>query len=90
MTEILVLVDHVDGVVRKTTAELLTIARRLGEPSAVFIGDRHRRRLETASSSTAPRRSMSSAAPELTAALVAPRPRRLPSWWRPRSRPPCS
>jgi electron transfer flavoprotein alpha subunit len=36
--EILVLVDHVDGAVRKTTAELLTIARRLGEPSAVFIG----------------------------------------------------
>ena len=37
MTEILVLVDHVDGAVRKTTNELLTIARRLGEPSAVFI-----------------------------------------------------
>ena len=39
MTEILVLVDHVGGVVRRTTAELLTIARRLGEPSAVFIGE---------------------------------------------------
>ncbi len=38
MTEVLVLVDHVDGAVRKTTSELLTIARRLGEPSAVFIG----------------------------------------------------
>jgi len=38
MTEILVLVDHVDGAVRKPTHELLTIARRLGEPSAVFIG----------------------------------------------------
>ncbi len=38
MTEILVLVDHADGTVRKTTAELLTIARRLGEPSAVFVG----------------------------------------------------
>jgi len=38
MTEVLVLVDHVDGTVRKTTSELLTIARRLGEPSAVFIG----------------------------------------------------
>jgi electron transfer flavoprotein alpha subunit len=38
MTEILVLVDHVDGQVRKTTGELLTFARRLGEPSAVFIG----------------------------------------------------
>ena len=39
MAEVLVLVDHVDGAVRKTTHELLTIARRLGEPSAVFIGD---------------------------------------------------
>jgi electron transfer flavoprotein alpha subunit len=38
MSEVLVLVDHVDGTVRKTTNELLTIARRLGEPSAVYIG----------------------------------------------------
>jgi electron transfer flavoprotein alpha subunit len=38
MGEVLVLVDHVDGAVRKTTAELLTIGRRLGDPSAVFIG----------------------------------------------------
>jgi electron transfer flavoprotein alpha subunit len=38
MSEILVLVDHVDGAVRKPTYELLTIAKRLGEPSAVFIG----------------------------------------------------
>ena len=39
MAEVLVLVDHVDGAVRKTTLELLTIAARLGEPSAVFLGD---------------------------------------------------
>jgi electron transfer flavoprotein alpha subunit len=39
MSEILVLVDHLDGAVRKTTTELLTIARRLGTPAAVFIGD---------------------------------------------------
>ncbi|GAA1141489.1 electron transfer flavoprotein subunit alpha/FixB family protein [Kribbella jejuensis] len=41
MSNVLVLVDHTDnpgGTVRKTTAELLTIARRLGEPVAVFIG----------------------------------------------------
>ncbi|WP_372736443.1 electron transfer flavoprotein subunit alpha/FixB family protein [Nocardioides sp.] len=38
MSEVLVLVDHVDGAVRKPTFELLTIAKRLGEPSAVFIG----------------------------------------------------
>jgi electron transfer flavoprotein alpha subunit len=38
MGEVLVLVDHVDGAVRKTTTELLTIARRLGEPAAVVLG----------------------------------------------------
>src|SRR5690606_33842082 len=38
MAEVLVLVDHVDGTVRKTTAEMLTGASRLGEPSAVWIG----------------------------------------------------
>jgi electron transfer flavoprotein alpha subunit len=38
MAEVLVLVDHVEGTVRKTTMELLTIARRIGEPAAVFIG----------------------------------------------------
>ena len=38
MSEVLVVVDHVDGAVRKPTYELLTIARRLGEPSAVFFG----------------------------------------------------
>jgi electron transfer flavoprotein alpha subunit len=38
MAEVLVLVDHAGGAVRKTTSELLTIARRLGEPSAVFVG----------------------------------------------------
>jgi electron transfer flavoprotein alpha subunit len=38
MGEVLVLVDHVDGAVRKTTTELLTIARRLGEPVAVVLG----------------------------------------------------
>ena len=38
MSEILVLVDHVDGKVTKPTLELLTLARRMGEPSAVLIG----------------------------------------------------
>ncbi len=35
---VLVLVDHVDGVVRKTTLELLAIARRFGTPAAVALG----------------------------------------------------
>lgn len=39
MAEILVLVDHVDGSVKKVTLELLTLARSLGEPSAVFVGE---------------------------------------------------
>ena len=38
MSEILVLVDHADGEVKKVTLELLTKARSLGTPSAVFIG----------------------------------------------------
>ncbi|RRO13409.1 electron transfer flavoprotein subunit alpha/FixB family protein, partial [Saccharopolyspora rhizosphaerae] len=39
MAEVLVLVDHVDGEVKKVTYELLTAARRLGEPSAVVVGE---------------------------------------------------
>ena len=38
MSEVLVVIDHADGAVKKPTYELLTIARRLGEPSAVFFG----------------------------------------------------
>ncbi len=38
MAEILVLVDHLDGTPKKVTLELLTLARSLGEPSAVFVG----------------------------------------------------
>lgn len=38
MSEVLVLVDHADGAVRKPTFELLTLAQRLGSPSAVYVG----------------------------------------------------
>jgi electron transfer flavoprotein alpha subunit len=38
MAEVLVLVDELDGEVKKVTFELLTAARRLGEPSAVVVG----------------------------------------------------
>lgn len=38
MGEVLVYVDHVDGAVRKPTLELLTLARRVGEPVAVHLG----------------------------------------------------
>ncbi|WP_328945967.1 electron transfer flavoprotein subunit alpha/FixB family protein [Streptomyces sp. NBC_00250] len=39
MAEILVYVDHVDGAVRKPTLELLTLARRIGEPVALALGN---------------------------------------------------
>ncbi|MBI1352236.1 MAG: electron transfer flavoprotein subunit alpha/FixB family protein, partial [Actinomycetales bacterium] len=38
MGEVLVLVEQTDGAVKKVTLELLTLARRLGEPSAVWVG----------------------------------------------------
>jgi electron transfer flavoprotein alpha subunit len=38
MAEVLVLVDHVDGAPKKVSYELLTLARTLGEPSAVVLG----------------------------------------------------
>ena len=38
MTEVLVVVDHVEGTVKKPTLEMLTLAGRIGTPSAVFIG----------------------------------------------------
>jgi electron transfer flavoprotein alpha subunit len=38
MAEVLVLVDHTDGEIKKVTLELLRLARRIGEPAAVFVG----------------------------------------------------
>ena len=38
MAEVLVLVEHVDGTLKKVSAELITAARALGEPSAVVTG----------------------------------------------------
>jgi len=38
MSEVLVLVDQMDGEIKKSTYELLTAARALGEPSAVLVG----------------------------------------------------
>lgn len=37
MAEVLVLVEHADGAVKKVTSELITAARALGEPSAVVV-----------------------------------------------------
>jgi electron transfer flavoprotein alpha subunit len=38
MAEVLVLVEHAEGALKKITAELITAARVLGEPSAVVVG----------------------------------------------------
>lgn len=38
MSEVLVVVEHADGVVKKVTLELLTLARGLGQPAAVVLG----------------------------------------------------
>ena len=60
MGEVLVLVDHVEGEIKKTTFELLTAARALGEPSAVVVGAPARQASSpTGCASTARRRSTS-------------------------------
>jgi electron transfer flavoprotein alpha subunit len=38
MAEVLVLVEHTEGALKKVTHELITAARRLGEPAAVVVG----------------------------------------------------
>jgi electron transfer flavoprotein alpha subunit len=38
MAEVLVLVEHAEGELKKVTSELITAARKLGEPSAVVVG----------------------------------------------------
>jgi electron transfer flavoprotein alpha subunit len=39
MAAVLVLVEHEEGSLKKVTAQMLSKARRLGEPAAVFVGD---------------------------------------------------
>ncbi|HYB82255.1 MAG TPA: electron transfer flavoprotein subunit alpha/FixB family protein [Mycobacterium sp.] len=38
MAEVLVLVEHAEGAMKKVSAELITAARALGEPAAVVVG----------------------------------------------------
>jgi electron transfer flavoprotein alpha subunit len=72
MAEVLVLVDHVEGTVRKTTMELLTIARRIGEPAAVFIGSGYDAAKETLGRHGAAKVYVA-AEPELEEFLVSPK-----------------
>nr|WSX73185.1 electron transfer flavoprotein subunit alpha/FixB family protein [Streptomyces sp. NBC_00899]WSX80749.1 electron transfer flavoprotein subunit alpha/FixB family protein [Streptomyces sp. NBC_00899] len=72
MAEVLVLVDHVDGAVRKPTLELLTLARRIGDPVAVHLGPG----AETAAPVLAEHgavRVLAADAPEFTDYLVVPK-----------------
>jgi electron transfer flavoprotein alpha subunit len=72
MSNVLVLVDHTAGKVRKTTAELLTIARRLGDPVAVFIGEGVQEALPALGQYGATK-VVALTNPELTQFLVAPK-----------------
>lgn len=38
MAEVLVLVEHAEGALKKVSTELITAARALGEPAAVVTG----------------------------------------------------
>jgi electron transfer flavoprotein alpha subunit len=71
MAEVLVLVDHTDGEVKKVTAELLTLARRLGEPAAVFVGSGFDAAKESLAQYGATRTYVADGA-ELSSYLVAP------------------
>jgi electron transfer flavoprotein alpha subunit len=72
MAEVLVLVEHIDGAPKKVTLELLTLARSLGEPSAVFVGQGY----ETAKAALAEHGAQKvyiAADPELDSYVVAPK-----------------
>ncbi|MEV4617074.1 electron transfer flavoprotein subunit alpha/FixB family protein, partial [Kitasatospora sp. NPDC049258] len=74
MAEILVLVDHADGVIRKPALELLTLARRLGEPSAVLLGAAdHATDLAARSAEYGAAKVYTADAPEFTEHLVVPK-----------------
>lgn len=72
MGQILVVVDHVDGTVKKPTTELLTIARRMGEPVAVFLGQGSGNAVETLARFGATKVFVVDA-PELDQYLIAPK-----------------
>jgi len=72
MSEILVLVEHTDGDVKKVTLELLTKARELGESSAVYIGANFEKAKDKLAEYGAAKVYVAEAA-ELTGYVVAPK-----------------
>lgn len=74
MSEVLVLVDHVDGNVLKSTFELLTIAQQAGEPVAVFVGSEDQAQsAATALGQYGATKVLVASDPSLTEYLVAPK-----------------
>ncbi|QVQ51612.1 electron transfer flavoprotein subunit alpha/FixB family protein [Spiractinospora alimapuensis] len=71
MAEVLVLVDHADGEVKKVTLELLTAARRVGTPAAVWVGPGVDGALETLAANGAERVYVADA-PEFVDHVVVP------------------
>jgi len=72
MSEVLVLVEHSDGNVRKPALELLTLARRIGSPSAVVLGAGGQAAVETLARHGAEKVYLVDTA-ELDAFLIAPK-----------------
>jgi len=72
VNEVLVLVEHNGGAVKKVTLELLTLARRLGEPAAVFVGQGYRQAKDVLAEYGAAKAYVAGAA-ELTDYAVAPK-----------------
>src|SRR5919198_6752173 len=72
MAEILVLVDHLDGEIKKVTYELLTLARRHGEPAAVWVGPGYEG-AKDALAEYGPAKVYVAADEELTSYVVAPK-----------------
>ena len=89
MTEVLVVVERSDGTARKASLELLTLARRLGEPAALLFGA-PTTPSSRPSASTARPASTPSTHPDIDSYLVAPKAEALVAVVRRTSQPPCS
>jgi electron transfer flavoprotein alpha subunit len=73
MSDILVLVDHVAGEVKRSTFELLTLARRLGAPIAVFVGSGYGEKTRGALAEYGVERIYVAGDPDLERYVVAPK-----------------
>ena len=88
MAEVLVLVEHLDGTPKKVTFELLTLARSLGEPGAVFVGNGYDNAKDKLAEYGA-QKVYVAAGEDSTPTSSPRRPRCSPSWCRSTRRPRC-